>query len=614
VKFLALLLATSTLAACAAPLSQSPATPAEAAPPAAAPVDTAAEDARLLAFLDAAFDEAAAESPETLTALGIKQDYGKLDDYSDAQNMRQLQLAEAQLAKMKAQFDPARLSPAGKLSYTLFEDQAATARRQFEWRWYRFPISTNGSPAGQIPVFLINQHRVDSVADAEAYVSRLREVERVMNEVSATVREQARMGIVPPKFVFAPVRADAKKVIAGAPFGPGADSTVFADFKQKVAALDAPAEIKAKLVADASAALTGPFKRGYDAMFAALDAIEPLAQGNDGAWSLPKGDAYYANQLRYYTTTDLSADQIHQKGLDEVARIHGEMEAIKAQVGFTGTLQQFFAHIKDGQQFKYPNTEAGREQYLKDANAFIQQAMAAAPRYFSRLPKAPLEVRAVEKWRQDTASVAFYNSPTPDGSRPGIFYVNLADMNQVLKPQTEAIAYHEGAPGHHFQIALAQELDGVPKFRRFGNYGAYAEGWGLYAERIGKEMGFYQDPYSDFGRLSLELWRAVRMVTDTGLHAKHWSREQAIQYFRDNSLLSERDIGKEVDRYILWPGQATSYKVGQLKILELRAKAEAALGDRFDIRAFHAAVLENGPLPLDVLEQQVDAYIASRRG
>jgi uncharacterized protein (DUF885 family) len=187
-------------------------------------------------------------------------------------------------------------------------------------------------------------------------------------------------------------------------------------------------------------------------------------------------------------------------------------------------------------------------------------------------------------------------------------------MNQVLKPQTEAIAYHEGAPGHHFQIALAQELEGVPKFRKFGFYGAYIEGWGLYAERLGKEMGFYQDPYSDFGRLSLELWRAVRMVTDTGLHAKRWSREQAIQYFRDNSLLSERDIVKEVERYINNPGQATSYKVGQLKIMELRAKAEAALGDRFDIRAFHAAVLENGPLPLDVLEQQVDAYIAANRG
>jgi uncharacterized protein (DUF885 family) len=239
--------------------------------------------------------------------------------------------------------------------------------------------------------------------------------------------------------------------------------------------------------------------------------------------------------------------------------------------------------------------------------------MEKAPSFFRRLPKAPLEVRAVETWRQETASVAFYNQPSPDGSRPGIYYVNLADMNQVLKPQIEGIAYHEGAPGHHFQIALQQELEGVPKFRRFGGYGAYVEGWGLYAERLAREMGFYQDPYSEFGHLSLELWRAVRLVTDTGLHAKRWTREQAIKYFQDNSLLSERDIVKEVERYINNPGQATSYKIGQLKILELRERARRALGDRFDIREFHAAVLENGSLPLDILDQQVDAYIAARQ-
>ncbi len=608
-RFAALLLATSALAACTAPqMGSAPAAAAAAAPA----TDPAAEDARLLAFVDRAFDEAVALSPEGLTGLGIKQDYDKLDDYTDAGAAEEVALAQRQLADMKAQFAYDALSPAGQLTYRLFEDSVERQRRQNEWRSHRFPISTNGSPAGQIPVFLINQHRVDSVADAEAYVARLREVERVMGEVAARVRAQADRGIVPPKFVFAPVRADAGKVITGAPFGPGADSIVFADFKKKVEKLDAPAETKAKLIADASAALAGPFQRGYRTMFAALDAIEPKAKGNDGAWSLPNGAEYYANQLRFSTTTDLSADQIHQIGLDEVKRIHGEMEKIKARVGFKGTLQQFFAHIKDGPQFKYPNTEAGREQYLKDANGFIAQVMAIAPRYFHTLPKAPLEVRAVEKWRENTASVAFYNQPTPDGSRPGIYYVNLSDMNQVLKPQIEGISYHEGAPGHHFQIARSIELQGVPKFRRFGFYGAYIEGWGLYAERLGKEMGFYQDPYSEFGHLSLELWRAVRLVTDTGLHAKRWSREQAIAYFRENSLLSERDIVKEVERYINNPGQATSYKIGQIKILELRKKAQAALGDRFDIRDFHEAVLANGALPLDVLEQQVDAYIAKR--
>lgn len=590
--------------------SNPPAT-AQSAP---ATADPAAEDARLLAFLDAAFDEAIATSPETLTALGGKTNYDRLDDYTDAQAERQQALTQAQLARMKAEFDYAGLSPAGQLNYRLFEYNAERSRENFRWRDYGFPMSTNGSPAGQFPVFLINQHRVDSVADAEAYIARIRETERAMREIGADARAQAAKGIVPPKFNFAPVRADAKRAIDGAPFGAGADSPLLADFRKKVEALDAPADVKARLIADASAALSGPFRRAVGDMLATLDAIEPKATGNSGAWSLPNGAEYYASRLRAQTTTDLSADRIHQIGLDEVARIHGEMEAIKAQVGFKGTLQSFFQHIKTGAQFKYPNTDAGRQQYLKDANSFIAQVMAQAPKWFSRLPKAPLEVRAVETWRQETASVAFYNRPSPDGSRPGIYYVNLADMNQVLKPQIEGISYHEGAPGHHFQIALQQELESVPKFRRFGGYGAYSEGWGLYAERIGREMGFYQDPYSLFGHLSLELWRAVRLVTDTGLHSKRWTREQAIRYFQDNSLLSERDIVKEVERYINNPGQATSYKIGQLRILELRERAKSALGDRFDIRDFHAAVLENGPLPLDILEQQVDAYIAAKRG
>jgi uncharacterized protein (DUF885 family) len=602
--------------ACAAPqqeIAAPAATPSGAEAASLAAADPAAEDRRLVAFLDAAFDESIATSPQALTGLGIKTNYDRLNDYTDAQAGRQRALAEAQLARMKAEFDYASLSPAGQLNYRLFEYNVTQGREQFRWRDYGFPMSTNGSPAGAFPVFLINQHRIDNVADAEAYIARIRDTERAMREITTRARAQAEKGIVPPKFNFTPVRADAKRAIAGAPFGAGPDSPLLADFKKKVNALEAPSEVKARLIAEASAALSGPFRRAIDTMLATLDAIEPKATGNSGAWSLPNGAEYYASRLRAQTTTDLSADRIHLIGLDEVRRIHGEMERIKERVGFKGTLQQFFAHIKNGSQFKYPNTEAGRKQYLADANAFIAQVMAKAPSWFRRLPKAPLEVRAVEAWRQETASVAFYNSPTPDGSRPGIYYVNLADMNQVLKPQIEGISYHEGAPGHHFQIALQQELEGVPKFRRFGGYGAYAEGWGLYAERIGREMGFYQDPYSEFGHLSLELWRAVRLVTDTGLHAKRWTREQAIQYFRANSLLSERDIVKEVERYINNPGQATSYKIGQLKIVELRERAKRELGSRFDIRDFHAAILENGALPLDVLEQQVEAYIASRK-
>ena len=576
-------------------------------------VDRAAEDARLNAFLDAAFDAQLATNPQFLTALGSKELYDRLNDYTDSYAQQQMALEERQLAEMKARFDPERLSPAGRLSYRLFEKSVVDDREAFPWRRHGFPASTNGSPMGAIPVFLINNHRIDTVADAEADVSRLREVERVMREIGANMRDQAERGIVPPRFNFQPVREDGRRILQGAPFTAGADSAVFADFKAKVGRLDIAQSEKDRLIAAASEALTGPFRRGYDHFLATVDSIEPRATGNNGAWSLPDGAEFYGQRIRQSTTTDLTAAQIHEIGLREVERIHGEMERIKRQVGFTGTLQQFFAHINDGQQYKYPNTAEGREQYLADARRFIAQVMEAAPRWFRRLPQAPLEVRAVEEWRQQTASVAFYNRPSADGSRPGIYYVNLADMNQVLKPQTEAISYHEGAPGHHFQIALAQELPGLPKFRRFGGYGVYSEGWGLYAELLGKEMGFYDEPISEFGMYSTSLWRAIRLVVDTGIHHQRWTRQQAIDYFMANGLLSLRDATKEIERYFNNPGQATSYMIGQLKILELRDRAREALGDRFDIREFHAVVLENGPVPLDVLEELVDAWIATRR-
>lgn len=596
-------------AALVAPLAAAP------AQQAATPASTAqAEDARLNAFLDAAFDASTALSPEQTTSLGGKANYDRLDDYTGATGEKRMQMAEATLAEMKRRFDPAKLGPQGKLSYRLYEFQVANQRRQYQWRDYSFPVSTNGSPAGDIPVFLLNQHKIGSVADAEAYIARIRETERVMREVAAKMRAQAAKGIVPPQMVFAPARNDAKKILVGAPFTAGPDSTVMADFAKKVAALDAPAATKEKLLADARTALTGSFKTGYDTLFAALDEIEGKAKGNNGAWSLPNGDAYYAARLYNFTTTDLNADQIHQLGLRQVASIRAEMEAIRRQTGFKGDLKAFFAFIRDDPRFKYENSEAGKEAYLADARAVIAEVMGKAPQYFSVLPKAPLEVRAVEKWREATASTAFYNRPAPDGSRPGIYYVNLADMGQVQKVQNLGISVHEGAPGHHFQIARAQELTGLPKFRKLGGYSAYTEGWGLYTERLADEMGIYKDPYQRFGMLSLQMWRAIRLVVDTGMHSKRWTREQAQQYFRDNSSLSEIDLKREVDRYMNNPGQATSYMVGQLKIAELRERAKKALGPRFDIREFHEAVLANGMMPLEVLEQVVDGYIAAKKG
>ena len=572
-----------------------------------------AQDRALLAFLDQAFDERLGLSPESQTQLGLKTNYDKLDDYTDAASVREQELAERQLKAMHARFKPDQLGESARVSYRLFEYEVERGRESLRFRNLRFPVSTNGSPAGAIPVLLINNHKIDTVADAEAYIARLRDTDRVMREVAATMREQAAAGIVPNKVNFAPARADALKIVTGAPFDSGADSTLMADFRKKVDALDAPAATKAKLIADASAALTGPFKHGYTTLIAAIDEIEPQSKGNFGAWNLPDGAAYYADRLKSSTTTSLTADQIHDLGLQQVAAIRGEMEAIKNEVGFTGTLEQFFDHIRTDPQFKYPNTEAGRETYLADARAVIASVMDAAPRYFRVLPKAALEVRAVEKWRERTASTAFYNPPSADGSRPGIYYVNLVDMNQTQKVQVAGIAAHEGAPGHHFQIARQQELTGIPKFRKFGGYGAYMEGWGLYSERLADEMGVYKTPYDRFGMLSLQVWRAIRLVLDTGIHSKRWTREQAIAYFKANSSVADTDIAREVDRYFNWPGQATSYMVGQLKIAELRKRAESELGPRFDIRDFHEAVLSEGALPLDILEEQVTRYIAAKK-
>lgn len=598
----ALVLASVALLAVTAPaVAQAPA-------PAAA---ATTEDARLTAFLDRAFDERAALSPQRQTSLGLKTNYDKLDDYTPAAEERSLALAEKQVAAMKRDFDPAKLSPQGKLSFRLAEFELDRAREQRKWRNNRFPVTNNGSPMGGIPVFMINQHKVANTADARAYVARLIEVERVMGEVAARVQAQAKAGVVPPKFVFAPVKADGTRVVSGAPFAAGPDTAIWADFQKKVGALDAPAADKDKLIADGRAALTGPFARGYAKLLAAMAAIEPKAPQEAGASSLPGGAAYYNAQLAFSTTTELTADQIHDLGLSEVKRLQGEMDAIRREVGFAGDLPAFFQHIKDDPKFEYSNDDAGREAYLKDARAIIAEVMAKAPKYFVRLPKAALEVRAVEPFRQATAAVAFYNSPAPDGSRPGIFYMNLADMRQVIKPQMAGIAVHEGAPGHHFQNAFAQELQGLPKSRRFSGYSAYGEGWGLYSEGLGEEMGVYADPYAKFGRLSLDLWRATRLVTDTGLHAKGWTRQKAIDYFKANTMLADLDIQKEVERYIVNPGQATSYKVGQLRILDLRRRAETKLGGKFDVRRFHDVVLGSGPVPLGMLEELVDAWIAT---
>ena len=333
-----------------------------------------------------------------------------------------------------------------------------------------------------------------------------------------------------------------------------------------------------------------------------------------GVWNLPDGPAYYEEQLANQTTTDVTADEVHALGLREVARIKTAMEAIKELVGFDGSLQAFFSFVREDPQFYFPNTDAGREGYLQAARESLGVIQERLPEYFGILPRADLVVKRVEAFREQPGAAQHYVRGTPDGSRPGTYYAHLIDMNAMPKPAMEGIAYHEGIPGHHMQISIAQELTNIPMFRTQSGFSAFTEGWGLYAEFLAKEMGAYEDPYSDFGRLSGEIWRAIRLVVDTGLHAKGWTEEEAVEYFLVNSPAAEGQIRSEVRRYIVWPGQATAYKIGMLRIQELRARAEAALGEEFDIRGFHDTVLGGGALPLPILERRVDDWVAATIG
>jgi uncharacterized protein (DUF885 family) len=339
------------------------------------------------------------------------------------------------------------------------------------------------------------------------------------------------------------------------------------------------------------------------------DTYLPDTRDSVGLSELPNGRSWYDYLVGETTTTALSAEEIHEIGLAEVARIRAEMERVKDEVGFEGSLNEFFDHLKEDPQFFYSEPE----QLLEAYRSLKGRVDAAVPEMFSLLPKADFEIRPVEEYRQQSAAAASYMPSSPDGSRPGVFYVNTYDLKSRPRYNIEAIYLHEAAPGHHFQIALAQELDELPRFRRFGGSTAYVEGWGLYAESLGSELGMYQDPYSYYGALTAEMWRAIRLVVDSGMHAKGWSRDDALAFMRDNSSIGEADVVAEIDRYIAIPSQALAYKIGQLKIRELRTRAETELGDSFDIRGFHAAVLQDGALPLNVLEAKVDRWIASQR-
>lgn len=574
------------------------------------------ETEMLNAWLDAQYEEQLGFSPETRTRLGEKTDSDKLDDYSLAAQLTELEWLRTSVATMQQNFDYDALNDDGKLSYDMwaFGLEQAESRVPFLSHSYIFG---RGGPQSGIPSFLISYQTLDTAADVEAYISRLGEIDRVFAQLLERSKQASAAGIRQPRFAYDSALSEIQRVTAGVPFNTSDDSPnspIWVDLQTKIEALVDEEVLSAEqaqtYLAQAQSILANEVLTAYaevaqwleeDREFAAPDA--------QGAWALPNGEEYYNHRLKLMTTMDLSADEIHDIGLAEVARLRSEMEAIKNLVGYQESLQEFFVFTREDPQFFYPNTDEGRQEYLDANNEYLDFIAEKLPSYFGILPKAPLIVSRVESFREEAGAAQHYRAGAPDGSRPGVFYSHMSDMSTLSKFQIEDIAYHEGNPGHHMQISIQQELTEVPRFRTQYRTTAYTEGWGLYAEWLAKEMGGFQDPYSDFGRLSGEIWRAVRLVVDTGIHAKQWSEEQAVQYFLDNTPIPEGAVRSEVQRYFANPGQATAYKIGMMNFQQARAEGQSALGDDFDIRKFHDVVLGAGAVPIPMMRARVQRWI-----
>lgn len=589
---------------------------------ATAPADTAAspdsETARLNAWLDERYEEQLQFSPMDLTILGRKDQYDAIDDASEQAARDQAAWGMRTVEELQANFNRDSLTAAGKESYDYWIFRAERTNEDLEFLRHEYLFAELRGFEDEYPTFLINYHRVDDEADMRAYITRIGGIARAVDQNVEKAKTRAAEGFRPPRFAYEVALSRAEKVISGAPFNGSSDSPLLADASAKIDALLAEEKIDddtaRDLLDDVTAALTVQLEPAYLSFIEWLAADVPNSdQEARGVWALPNGEAYYKNRLANYTTLPMTADDVHELGLAEVSRILGEMEEIRASVDFDGDLQAFFEFIRTDPQFYYPNTDEGREGYLSDTRDFLADIEEKLPEYFGILPKAELVVRRVEAFREIDGGAQHYARGTPDGSRPGVYYVHMSDMSAMSKPDMETVAYHEASPGHHMQISIAQELTGVPVFRTQGGQTVYVEGWALYSEKLAKEMGQFKDPYQDFGRLTAEMWRAIRLVVDTGMHAKGWTQEQAVQYFFENSAIPETAVRSEVRRYLTYPGQATSYKIGMLKIEELRQRAEEALGDQFDIRSFHDTILGGGSLPIPLLESRVDNWIAAQQ-
>lgn len=571
------------------------------------------ESETLAQFFAESFEEDLKRSPMTQGYLGYKWDYDKWDDISEQKANEDQAIRESRQKALDA-FDLTKLTEQQQLSHRIMKTALQREEANDAFRHHRYVMHQFSGWHTQVPSFLINIHRVQNIDDAKAYVARLAGVQALFEQVKERLDIAQELGAMPPRWVYDQMIQGATNVITGNPFEESAeDSTIWTDFQAKITQLGLSDSQSVALLSEASETLQTSVMPAYNGLIEKLKLQREVTPQGDGVWRLPDGDKWYQNRLNWFTTTELTAQEIHQIGLDNVARIHEEMREIMTKVGFEGDLQAFFEYMRNDEQFYFSTTEEGRQQYMAEAKAMVDEMEAKLPEYFGLKPKARMVVKRVEAFRERSAGKAFYQSPSRDGSRPGTYYANLYNMADMPKYQMEALAYHEGIPGHHMQRAIAQELEGIPDFQKYVSFTAYTEGWGLYTEELAKDMGFYQDPYSDFGRLAMELWRACRLVVDTGIHNQKWSRGEAIEYLNKNTPNPPNDVVKAIERYIVMPGQATAYMIGKLKIMELREWSKNTLGDKFDIKGFHDEVLKDGPVPLNILENKIKTWAEKRK-
>ena len=571
-----------------------------AAPPAAAPADTAARSRDLSRLLNEIWQDKLQHDPEYATYLGDKRYDTELDDHSPRAVNDALARGRDYIARLSG-IDTSGLSHQEQLSVELqlrglVEDQEAAKFKEWE-----MPVTQYQGIQLDLPQ-LVEHTSFDTAADYDHYVTRLGKVPLAFSQTMTNMQSGVDERRTPPAYLMEKVLAQVQGIAAEKP-----EATPFAgplkNFPASVSAADRKRISDAVLQSIATNVL--PMYQRFAKFLSA--AYIPNCRKDPGVWSLPNGDAYYAFAVRRSTTLDKTPAEIHQIGLDEVKRDEAEMLTIVHKLGFAD-LKSFSAALKAN-----PKEHPASADALLDAyKGYIAAMEPKLPQLFGTLPRAKLEVVAMPAYMAPNQPQAFYDQGTPDGKRPGRVDVNTFNWQDRSLAGVETVAYHEGVPGHHLQISIQQELKDLPPFRQQAYYTAYTEGWGLYSERLGKEIGFYQDPYSDYGRLEADMWRAIRLVIDTGVHSQHWTRQQMVDYFHEHSALDETNVQSEVDRYIAWPAQALGYKMGQLEILSLRDKAQKALGPKFDLRAFHDVVLDSGALPMEVLSKQVDTWIASQ--